>query len=263
MCGDLPCIIEQGRAGVRFDQIAILLRNPGSYSGLMEKALRRAGIPVYFARGSRRPDPSGRALLALLACASEGLSARRFEEYLSFAQVPPLSESGEPRQREPILVFSEDEALGALSSPASKLEIPQQPTEGQDVTNHPGSPELEGSLRTPWKWERLIVEAAVIGGRDGWLRRLDGLEEQFKLEREACAKDDPGSPRLQGLEHSLQNLRHLRAFALPIVEQLAGLPPTASWGEWTSRLESIIPLVLRKPERVLAVLADLKPMALV
>lgn len=254
-------IIEQASAGVRFDRIAILLRNPGNYSGLMEKALRRASIPAYFVRGNRRPDPSGRALLALLACASEGLSAHRFEEYLSFAQVPPLSESGEPRQREPILVLPEDEALGALSSPASKPEIPRQLTEGQDVANRPESPELEGSLRTPWKWERLIVEAAVIGGRDRWLRRLDGLEEQFKLDREACAKDDPDSPRLQGLEHSLQNLGHLRAFALPIVEKLAGLPPTASWGEWISRLESIVPLVLRQPERVLAVLADLKPMA--
>jgi hypothetical protein len=254
-------ITQQATAGVRFDQIAILLRNPESYSGLIEKALRRAGIPAYFVRGSRRPDPSGRALLALLACAVEGLSARRFEEYLSFAQVPALSESAEPKYAEPILVFPEDEVLGALSVPASDPEIPQVRTEGQRETDHALGPELEGSLRTPWKWERLIVEAAVIGGRDRWLRRLDGLEQQFKMERESCAKDDPGSPRIPAIEHNLQNLRHLRAFALPIIEQLAALPEQASWGEWISRLENIVPLVLRRPERVLAVLADLKPMA--
>src|SRR5262249_37972098 len=152
-------------------------------------------------RGSRRPDPSGRALLALLACAAEGLSAHRFEEYLSFAQVPSLSESAEPKQKKSILVFPEDEALGALSSAVSKLETSSQRTEGQDDTDRALSPELEGSLRTPWKWEQLIVEAAVIGGRDRWLRRLDGLEEQFRIEQESCVKDDPSSPRIQGIEH--------------------------------------------------------------
>ena len=31
----------------------------------------RAGVPAWFDRGTRRPDPAGRALLALLACANE------------------------------------------------------------------------------------------------------------------------------------------------------------------------------------------------
>jgi ATP-dependent helicase/nuclease subunit B len=255
-------IMEQAAAGIRFDQIAILLRNPGSYSGLMETALRRAGIPAFFARGSRRPDPSGRALLALLACAAEGLSAHRFAEYLSFAQVPQLCESGEPRPTERIVVLPEDEALGVISSAMLPgLETPRKREAEQEAPDHEGSPELEGSLRTPWKWEQLIVEAAVIGGRDRWVRRLNGLENQLRLEGEACAKDDPGSPRLQGLERSLRNLEHLRAFALPIIEELAALPGAASWGEWISYLERIVPKTLRRPERVLAVLADMKPMA--
>ena len=255
-------ILEQAGAGIRFDQIAILLRNPGSYSGLMETALRRAGIPAFFVRGSRRPDSSGRALLALLACAAEGLSAHRFAEYLSFAQVPPLCESGEPKITEPTLVFPEDEALGAISSiTVLAPETAQQPDAEQSVADDEASPELEGSLRAPWKWEQLIVEAAVIGGKDRWVRRLDGLEKQFRLEREACAKDDPGSPRLQGLERSLRNLQHLRGFALPSIDELAALPGAASWGEWISCLEKLVPRVLRRPERVLAVLADMKPMA--
>jgi ATP-dependent helicase/nuclease subunit B len=74
--------------GVRFDRMAILLRAPGSYRAHVEEALRRAGIPAHFARGTRRPDPAGRALLALLACRAQDLSARRFAEYLSLAQVP-------------------------------------------------------------------------------------------------------------------------------------------------------------------------------
>lgn len=255
-------ILEQAGAGICFDQIAILLRDPGSYSALMETALHRAGIPAFIARGSRRPDPSGRALLALLACAAEGLSAHRFAEYLSFAQVPQLSESGEPRQAEPILVLPTDEALGVITSAIPTEPGNHQPPDAdREAADREGNPELEGSLRTPWKWEQLIVEAAVIGGRDRWVRRLDGLEKQFRLEREACAKDDPSSSRLQSLERSLRNLQHLRAFALPIIEELAALPTTASWGEWISCLEKIVPKTLRHPERVLAVLADMKPMA--
>src|SRR5690348_10723102 len=79
-------IHEAARAGTRFDQIAIALRSPQTYAPLLEAALERAGIAAYFARGTRRPDASGRALLALLLCAEEGLSAQRFAEYLSLGQ---------------------------------------------------------------------------------------------------------------------------------------------------------------------------------
>jgi hypothetical protein len=33
--------------------------------------------------------------------------------------------------------------------------------------------------RTPAAWERLLVDAAVIGGPDRWAARLDGLREEF------------------------------------------------------------------------------------
>ena len=68
--------------------MAILLRSPERYQFLVEEALRRAGIPSYFSRGSARPDPAGRAFLALLHCAEEFCSASRFAEYLSLGQVP-------------------------------------------------------------------------------------------------------------------------------------------------------------------------------
>src|SRR5439155_1476584 len=58
------------------------------YRPHLEEAFRRASIPAFFARGTARPDPAGRALLALLACKTERLSARRFAEYVSLAQVP-------------------------------------------------------------------------------------------------------------------------------------------------------------------------------
>ena len=64
--------------GTSFDQMAILLRSPERYQPVIEDALRRAGIPAYFSRGTVRPDPAGRAFLALLQCAAEDCSASSF-----------------------------------------------------------------------------------------------------------------------------------------------------------------------------------------
>src|ERR1700691_4553615 len=81
-------IYAEARRGVPFDRIAVLLHDPVRYAPYLQEALARADIPAYFARGTRRPEPGGRAMLALLCCAAEDLSARRFAEYLSLAQVP-------------------------------------------------------------------------------------------------------------------------------------------------------------------------------
>ena len=54
------------------------------------------GFPAYFENGTKRPDPAGRAFLALLDCAAEELSATRFAEYLSLSQIPKLDALGAP-----------------------------------------------------------------------------------------------------------------------------------------------------------------------
>src|SRR5690606_27650509 len=81
-------ILREAGRGVPFDEMAVVVRSPERYQGLLEHALARARIPARFDRGTRRPHPAGRAFLALLACAAEGLSARRFAEYLSLGQLP-------------------------------------------------------------------------------------------------------------------------------------------------------------------------------
>ena len=55
-CG--ACSPKRAR-GVRFDEMAILVRSPQSYLGLLEHALRRADVPAWFDRGTRRPHPTG------------------------------------------------------------------------------------------------------------------------------------------------------------------------------------------------------------
>src|SRR5205085_4461302 len=101
-------VVAEARGGTPFDRMAVLLRNPETYAALLETALRRAGVPAWFARGTRRPDPAGRAFLALLACAAEQLSAQRFAEYLSLGQVPrePPANAGWAPPRDEALVVA-------------------------------------------------------------------------------------------------------------------------------------------------------------
>jgi ATP-dependent helicase/nuclease subunit B len=214
-------IIRLAREGKSFDQVAILLRSPDRYQPMIEDALRRAQIPAWFSRGTARPHPSGRAFLALLLCASERLSASRFAEYLSLGQVPETAEA-------PKWVAPDDELLG-----------PQKNDENEVSETSAAEPDRP----TPRRWERLLVDAAVIGGKDRWERRLNGLEAEFILQ-----------------EKPLDQIQNLKQFALPLIGLLDALPATAIWSVWLEQLAELARLSLRDPDPVLSVLAELVPM---
>jgi CRISPR/Cas system-associated exonuclease Cas4 (RecB family) len=263
-------ILEEARAGVPFDEMAILLRTPQRYQGQLEHALQRAAIPAWFDRGTRRPHPAGRAFLALLACASENLSASRFAEYLSLAQVPQLDRASgdDASTSSPALRLADDELLSAITPRAREHDEDAQegeslgdPLRASAPSASPESAVVEGSLRAPWKWERLLVESAVIGGADRWQRRLEGLDREYELNAALLRAKDPDEPRLNRLVRDRENLRSLRQFALPVIELLASWPATASWGEWLQLLDGLAPRVLRQPDEVRSVLADLRPMS--
>lgn len=269
-------VLREAARGVPLDRMAVVLRAPQVYSGLLETALRRAGVESWFVRGVRAPDPSGRAFLALLACGAERLSARRFSEYLSLGQVPePDPEGAPPADRGRWVPPAEaDQTLPATALPVqgSLFDVADLDPDVADP-DRPGAaapaappdaddrPVVGGALRAPWRWDRLLVESAVIGGRDRWVRRLAGLERELRLRLDECAADDPRSPLARRLERDLVNLGHLRRFALPVVERLAGFPAETHWGDWLDRLAALAPMVLRWPDRVLATLGELRPMA--
>ena len=253
-------ILREARAGVRFDEIAVLVRAPQSYLGLLEHALRRADVPAWFDRGTRRPHPAGRAFLALLACAAEQLSAGRFAEYLSLGQVPILGEVASPT---PPYVPSVDEVFGAAPETRVEDELEAEARESAQEPADGSVAVVAGTLRAPWRWEKLLVEAAVIGQDAArWKRRLDGKRAELRAQREEAARQDgDDSPRVRGAAQMLEQLEHLRGFALPIIDELASWPPQSTWGEWLDRFAALAPRVLRVPAQVLRVLADLRPMA--
>jgi len=277
-------ILDEAARGVRFDDMAVLLRTPRQYLGLLEHACARGDVPVYFDRGTRRPDPAGRAFLALLACGVEGLSAKRFDEYLSLGQVPAIAAAASgttaaapsrAASSAAVLAGSPDSATAALLGiEPQNVDDPEQPddlaADSEDtVIDSDDQAIVAGTLRSPWKWEELIVESAVVGGRtreDGgarWRRRLDGLANDYRIRIEALRKEEPESARIARFERDLANLAHLRRFALPIIDTLAEWPDEATWGDWLERFAVLAETTLRRPQRVLQVLADLRPMAAV
>ena len=200
---------EAAARGVPFDRMAVVLRAVESYRAVIEEALSRADIPAHFADGVRRPLPEGRAFLALLACARDGLSASSFAEYLSLSAMPRA--------------------------------------EGEEAP------------ATPRQWERMLVEAAVIGGdRERWSRRIAGLRVELSDERASLDDDDP---RRELLERDGKLLGSLDTFARPILQALDRLPEGGTWADWLTGLAQLARLSLHAPERVLELLTELAPLA--
>src|SRR6202040_151018 len=83
-------------------------------------------------------------------------------------------------------------------------------------------PIVEGTLRAPWRWEKLLVESAVIGGRDRWVRRLSGVEAELRRKRDAL--DDDEENWRASIDRQLVDLGHLKTVAMPIIDKLAAHP---------------------------------------
>jgi hypothetical protein len=260
-CVEIARRIRKSAAdGVAFDRMAILLRSPERYQPLVEEALRRTGVPAYFSRGVARPDPAGRAFLALLACAGEGCSATRFAEYLSLGQAPPVGRASRPARvlQNPLLGETpDDEMLARLYERADvaapEAEAEPEPPEGEDDAV------IGGTLQSPTAWEKLLVDAAVIGGRERWARRLRGLEAEFRLQLADLGQKEEG--RRQHLEREIARLKNLESFALPLIDRLAALPRQADWGDWIAHLGALAEAALRHAESVRCVLGELQAMA--
>jgi RecB family exonuclease len=243
-------IHRRAHAGVPFDRMAVLLRAPVPYNAHLEEALARADVPAYFEHGTLRPEPGGRALLTLLNCAAERLSARRFAEYLSLAQVPDPNRDAAAQSS---FVLAESDLVPLPESAAASEPVA---SDGPFAIGDQAGV-VDGSLRAPWRWEDLIVEASVIGGRDRWRRRLDGLEEEFRTK---LTEVEDATARAH-FERQLADLAHLKQIALPIIGALDTLPRAASWREWLEALTALTNLAIRDRDLVLAALAELEPMA--
>jgi hypothetical protein len=212
-------ILDAARQGVPFDRMAVLLRSPEEYRSHLEEAFARAGIPAHFAKGSIRPDPSGRAFYVLLTCAAEGLSARRFAEYLSLAQVPDATADGAPPGPEPL-----DQSTGRYDEAALQVSPDQQFLDeqaghdgfaGAGIVGPAGNPTADTGAshrrqRVIWCGNASICEAAAnLGQLRLWPFRLRALRQSmlpWPISR------TPSGPSLTTIERPEPSLARSSAF---------------------------------------------------
>lgn len=265
-------VLREARTkGTAFDRMAVLVRT-GQYGAHLAEAFRRAKVPAWFARGTRKPDPTGRAMLALLACAAEGLSARRFAEYLSLAVVPDETKDGGPPPAAPradrVAPPAEEDLRALVGNVAAEMGAESAGEEEEAESAAAKAPPIAeedraaafGTLRAPRHWEKLLVDAAVIGGVERWKSRTGGLAK--KLAQDLDLYEKKGEGALADLtRRDATALATLTRYALPLIADLDDLPQQATWGEWIERLSQLASRAIRNPERVLAVLAELEPMA--
>jgi ATP-dependent helicase/nuclease subunit B len=117
-------------------------------------------------------------------------------------------------------------------------------------------PEDEEAV-TPALWERLLVDAAVIGGVDRWELRLAGLRTEIHRRRDA-EEDEEERERLASRIQAVENLARV---ALPTIARLAVLPKQALWGDWITAVGDLAESTVRDAERVIELLEELEPMS--
>ncbi len=110
---------------------------------------------------------------------------------------------------------------------------------------------------TPALWERLIVDAAVIGGLSRWEARLAGLRQEFHRRHAA----EPDELDRESLARRIESLERLERLALPVIARLDQLPRKARWGDWLDAIGSLAETTVADPDRVLALLDELEPMS--
>lgn len=195
-------LLRGAEQGIAWQDMAVLLRQPESYRAALQSALRRARIPTFLTETTLQPNPQGRALLCLLECARENLSALRFAEYLSLAH----------------------------------------------------------HLPTPYRWEELIGAAWVIRTPERWRKRLRGLGQERRQQIAQLEREEPDSPKIGHYLDQLQQLQELEAFALPIIQRLAGWQGRRSWGDWLEEIRALARQSLAQPEAILEKLEELQPL---
>ncbi|MCB9659519.1 MAG: PD-(D/E)XK nuclease family protein [Sandaracinaceae bacterium] len=225
--------LEYAREGVPFERMAVLLRSPEAYQAHLREALRRAGIPLHVTHGARRPEPGGRALLALLDCVAEGLSARALGEYLSLGVLPRSEDGAPPAAASPSAAFvPPDEAF--LPSALVRLRGDERgesgPEDGDDDFD-------EGADDEPHWPEVRASGAPVPSGEGGATRASNGdLRPDAESSGEAGAGVMwSGDGSIAGESSGGRRLRAPRTWEALLIECRA----VSGRERWTTRLTGL------------------------
>lgn len=105
-------------------------------------------------------------------------------------------------------------------------------------------------------WEALINEAAVIGGKDRWQERLQGLKHTLQLKHDEAEEETTRT----GISKHLSTLDALIAFALPLIGMLELLPANTTWRDWLDRLRALVDFAVEDSSSFDEMFDELEPL---
>jgi RecB family exonuclease len=144
-------LMEEHGKGRAWHEMGVVMRGSQPYAGLMETALRRAGIPVrsYFAM-PLSGHPVGRFLSAVVEAALSGWEGKKTVEALRSAVAgsgqDPEADAWEDRVRE-ALPLSGLEAMGRIAGAAVEAWLPMKDWPGETATPAEWAERLSGLTR--------------------------------------------------------------------------------------------------------------------
>jgi ATP-dependent helicase/nuclease subunit B len=171
---EIARLIQQAAdEGVRYEEVAVLLRNPDAYGVALSAAFDRAGVEAYFVEGIPRIDPAARALSLLLDLVGADLDRARVMEFLTSARVRWTAILGEGADVSP----SRFDRLSARAGIVSGLEAwrvriarSRQAREERQYEDDRDLRLFDSLLRLV---ERLAADLATIPERGTWSQFLE------------------------------------------------------------------------------------------
>lgn len=240
-------VLEECRRGVALDEMVIVVRSREVYAAALTTAFDRAGIPLRFETGSRRPHAGGRALLALLRCRAENGSGRRLFEYLSTAQAPAPS---------PMEEGEEDEELGRFGAKEEADSV----QEGAELR----APLPRPPLRS---WLRILGEVGVTraGAEQSVAEYVDArvaiAAKELEAQRFASIWEEGDSDTQRRYRRAIDEMVALRGGLAPILRALDRVPLRGTWMQFLGALRGLARASLTRPGIVVATIAALEPLA--
>lgn len=159
-------VLEEAARGVRFQDMAVLLRSPAAYTAHLASAFDRAGISAYFLEGVPGVDPAARALGLLLDLLDADLDRAQVAEFLTTARIPYRDFLGKDARISPARwdrISAKARIVGGLAAWRTGLDAARESAEEREFEDEAG---LIDALRQTV--ERLAGDLAAFPREGSW-----------------------------------------------------------------------------------------------
>jgi RecB family exonuclease len=177
--------------GVRYEEMAVLLRNPDTYDVALASAFERAGIDALFVEGVPRVDPAARSLSLMLDLVGADLDRARVMEFLTSARIRWADVLGPDADVSPARWDRLSAQAGIVSGLDSWRKRLAQAKEDREAREFDDDRDLRLCDSLTRLVERLAADLATLPTSGSWSEHLDatlGLLDRW-IDRAALTRE--------------------------------------------------------------------------